>query len=69
MILATVDQLDDDALFYLRTRGLDPQEAKRVLTRAFATTVVEKSPIIELRQLIASQIEARLGELDDGDSA
>jgi len=65
----TVGQLDDEALFYLQTRGLDPQEAKRVLTRAFAATVVEKSPIVELRELIASQVEARLGELDDGDSA
>ena len=65
----TVGQLDDNALFYLRTRGLDPQAAKRVLTRAFATTVVEKSPIPELRELIASQVEERLGELHDGDSA
>jgi Fe-S cluster assembly protein SufD len=65
----TVGQLDDDALFYLRTRGLDPREATRVLTRAFAATVVEKSPIAELRELIASQVEARLGELDDGDGA
>jgi hypothetical protein len=40
-----------------------------VLTRAFAATVVEKSPIAELRELIASQVEARLGELDDGDGA
>ncbi len=65
----TVGQLNDIALFYLQTRGLDRQEAKRVLTRAFATTVVEKSPIVELRELIASQVEARLGELDDGDGA
>ena len=64
----TVGQLNDNALFYLQTRGLDRQEAKRVLTRAFATTVVEKSPIVELRELIASQLEARLDELDDGDS-
>jgi len=65
----TVGQLDDNALFYLQTRGLDPREAKRVLTRAFAATVVEKSPINELRELIAAQVETRLGELDDGDGA
>ena len=65
----TVGQLNDNALFYLQTRGLDRQEAKRVLTRAFATTVVEKSPIVELRELISSQLKARLDELDDGDSA
>jgi Fe-S cluster assembly protein SufD len=63
----TVGQLDDAALFYLRTRGLDLQLAKRVLTRAFATSVVEKSPIPELRDLISSQVEQRLGDLDGGD--
>jgi Fe-S cluster assembly protein SufD len=63
----TVGQLDDAALFYLRTRGLDLQLAKRVLTRAFATSVVEKSPIPELRDLISSQVEQRLGDLDGGE--
>jgi len=62
----TVGQLDDAALFYLRTRGLDPQLAKRMLTRAFATSVIEKSPIPELRDLISSQVEQRLGDLDGG---
>ena len=63
----TVGQLDDAALYYLRTRGINPQLAKRILTRAFATSVVEKSPIAELRDLISSQVEQRLGDLDGGD--
>jgi len=63
----TVGQLDDAALYYLRTRGINPQHAKRILTRAFATSVVEKSPIAELRDLISSQVEQRLGDLDGGD--
>lgn len=63
----TVGQLDDDALFYLRTRGLDRQHAKRVLTRAFASSVVEKSPLPELRELIGSLVEQRLAELHVGD--
>ena len=63
----TVGQLDEDALFYLRTRGLDPQHAKRVLTRAFAASVVEKSPIPELHALISSLVEQRLAELHSGD--
>ena len=63
----TVGQLDEDALFYLRTRGLDPQRAKRILTRAFASSVVEKSPLPELRELIGSLVEQRLAELHVGD--
>ncbi len=64
----TVGQLDDAALFYLRTRGLDRQHAKRVLTSAFAASVVEKSPIPVLHALISAQVEQRLGDLDGGDS-
>lgn len=63
----TVGQLDDDALFYLRSRGLDPQRAKRILTRAFAASVVERSPISELHELIGSLVEQRLAELHEGD--
>jgi Fe-S cluster assembly protein SufD len=63
----TVGQLDDDALFYLRTRGLDRQRAERVLTRAFASSVVEKSPIPQLHALISSLVEQRLAELHSGD--
>ena len=33
---ATVGQLDEDALFYLRSRGIAQKEAEKVLTRGFA---------------------------------
>jgi Fe-S cluster assembly protein SufD len=62
----TVGQLDEDALFYLRTRGLDPLDAKRVLTRAFATRVITKSPIPELHDLLNEQVDTRLAELGNG---
>ena len=63
----TVGQLDEAALFYLRTRGLDPRDARRVLTRAFATRVIGKSPIPELHDLLHAQVEERLAELGSGD--
>ena len=34
---ATVGQLDPDALFYLRSRGLDLEDARRVMTQAFSS--------------------------------
>jgi Fe-S cluster assembly protein SufD len=40
----TVGQLDDDALFYLRSRGLDRQTARALLTWAFAAEMVERLP-------------------------
>lgn len=41
---ATVGRLDAEALFYLRQRGLDPAEAQRLLTAAFASEVVSMVP-------------------------
>lgn len=38
---ATIGRLDPDALFYLRARGLDPVQARSLLTVAFAREVLE----------------------------
>lgn len=65
----TVGQLDETALFYLRTRGLDKHEARQILTRAFAQTIVNKSPIVSLRDMLAQRIATRLGELMHGADA
>jgi Fe-S cluster assembly protein SufD len=62
----TVGQLDETALFYLRTRGLDEQHATRVMTHAFAAEVVNRAPVAELRERISATIEARLGDLAEG---
>ena len=37
----TIGQLDDDALFYMRSRGIGIEEAKAVLTYAFASEAIE----------------------------
>lgn len=39
---ATVGRLDDDAVFYLRSRGIADRDAQTMLMRAFATTVVDR---------------------------
>ena len=39
---ATVGQLDDEAVFYLRSRGLDLLEARKLLVKAFAFEVAER---------------------------
>jgi Fe-S cluster assembly protein SufD len=41
---ATVGQLDKDAIFYLQSRGINAEEATRMLTYAFAEEVLEKIP-------------------------
>jgi Fe-S cluster assembly protein SufD len=39
---ATVGQLDEEALFYLRSRGIDDRTARGILTEAFAAVVLER---------------------------
>jgi Fe-S cluster assembly protein SufD len=56
----TVGQLDENALFYLRTRGLDRQHAKQVLTHAFAAGLVSRIPVESAREAVGKLVEARL---------
>jgi len=55
----TVGQLDDDALFYLRSRGLDRPTARALLTWAFAAEVVERLPAAvrgPIRRLVTDRL-------------
>ncbi len=65
---ATVGQLDKSALFYLRTRGLDQDEAARLLTRAFAARILTASPIEATHAYIARKTDRRLDALINGDT-
>ncbi len=57
---ATVGQLDKDALFYLRTRGLDERTARAVLIRAFAGTVLARFPLDAVRAHVERQLNSLL---------
>jgi Fe-S cluster assembly protein SufD len=59
----TVGQLDQAALFYLRTRGLSIKQAMEVLTYAFATDLVDCTPVSSTRDVISSLVESRLTKL------
>ncbi|MDM8003876.1 MAG: Fe-S cluster assembly protein SufD, partial [Bacteroidota bacterium] len=61
---ATVGQLDENALFYLRSRGIDAREAKLMLMFGFAHDVIKNIPIEALRDRIDNLVLQRLrGEL------
>ncbi|HOC48362.1 MAG TPA: Fe-S cluster assembly protein SufD, partial [Bacteroidales bacterium] len=61
---ATVGQLDQNALFYLRSRGIDAREAKLMLMFGFAHDVIKNIPIEALRDRIDHLVLQRLrGEL------
>lgn len=57
---ATVGRLDDDALFYLRSRGLGAGEARMILTRAFAGEILEGVRSRSVRRRLEDVLNARL---------
>ena len=50
---ATIGQLDDEEIFYLKSRGLSEVTARNLLTYAFGAEVIERIPIVSLK----SQLE------------
>jgi Fe-S cluster assembly protein SufD len=66
---ATIGQLDEKALFYLRARGISKEEALILLMYAFAYEVIEKIKVPSLKDQIRQLVESRFrGELDKCDS-
>ena len=65
---ATVGQLDADAVFYLRSRGVDEATARHLLTHAFAGEIIEQVKLPTLRAYLDSAVMARLpqGALSEG---
>ena len=57
---ATVGQLREDELFYLRSRGIDSNTARTMLTIAFAGDVVEEIANESLRKFIEQYVASRL---------
>ncbi|MEM8488829.1 MAG: Fe-S cluster assembly protein SufD [Bacteroidota bacterium] len=57
---ATTGQLDEDALFYLRARGINETQARSLLLMAFARDVIDNIKIEPLRAFVDDKIAARL---------
>jgi Fe-S cluster assembly protein SufD len=53
---ATVGQLDAEAIFYLRSRGLDEAQARAVLSYAFAEPVIERCGLEAVRARFAAAV-------------
>jgi Fe-S cluster assembly protein SufD len=59
---ATVGQLDEVALFYAQSRGLPADEARRMLTYAFAAEVIEEVALEPVRRELNRLLLERLDE-------
>jgi Fe-S cluster assembly protein SufD len=62
---ATVGQLDEEAVFYLRSRGIDEDAARSLLVYAFAQEGLNEIQVEAVRKELAGQVRERLpnGEL------
>jgi Fe-S cluster assembly protein SufD len=56
---ATVSQLEDDEVFYLQSRGIDADSARKLLKFAFAVEVINHIPVESLRQTLTNEIRAK----------
>ncbi|ARN72287.1 MAG: Fe-S cluster assembly protein SufD [Bacteroidota bacterium] len=57
----TIGQLDEDAMFYMQSRGIGKKEARALLMFAFANSVLESVKIPEVKSRITKIIALKLG--------
>lgn len=57
----TIGQLDESAMFYMRSRGIPEKEAKALLMYAFSNNVMNSVKIPEIKQRITKIIANKLG--------
>ena len=57
----TIGQLDENAMFYMQSRGIPQKEAKALLMYAFSNEVIESIKIPELKSRITKIIATKLG--------
>jgi Fe-S cluster assembly protein SufD len=60
---ATIGQLDEEPIFYLRSRGLDEATAKQMLVQAFASEILMKVENKSLHALFEAEIMAEMERL------
>ena len=58
---ATVGPVDPQQMFYLRSRGIPEQTAKRMLVQGFFGDVLDRIPFDHARSLVEAELEKRLG--------
>lgn len=66
---ATIGRLDQDQLFYLRSRGLALDEARATLLRAFAVEILDQAGVPDLAPVLEREVLQRLGRAARGGGA
>ncbi|MEH1900770.1 MAG: Fe-S cluster assembly protein SufD [Nostoc sp.] len=53
---ATVSQLEDDEIFYLQSRGIDENDARKLLINAFAAEIINQISVTSLREILLNTV-------------
>jgi Fe-S cluster assembly protein SufD len=61
---ATVGQLDEESLFYLRTRGIGRDDARAMLVHAFASDIIDRVSMEPLREALEEALLRQLPRTD-----
>ena len=60
---STTGQIDEDALFYLQSRGINKQDAMELMVTGFANEVLDKIPHPEIKKAIYTEFTVKLNRL------
>jgi Fe-S cluster assembly protein SufD len=60
---ATIGQLDNDEVFYLKSRGLSDSVARNLLTCAFGAEIIDRIPIASLKHRLGLKMLEQCGNL------
>ena len=60
---ATVGQLDPEAIFYMRQRGIGEEEARKLQMYGFVRTIIEKLSVRELADAVDALVTAKIDRL------
>jgi Fe-S cluster assembly protein SufD len=59
---ATVSQLEDDQIFYLQSRGIDENDARKLLVNAFAAEIINFIPVASLRESLLKTVTSLINK-------
>ncbi|HEX6179077.1 MAG TPA: SufD family Fe-S cluster assembly protein, partial [Thermoanaerobaculia bacterium] len=53
---STIGQLEEEPMFYLRSRGIDEDDARNLLVYAFAAEIVDRMKVEPVREQITRSL-------------
>jgi len=62
---STIGRLDEEAIFYLRTRGIGRDEARHLLTLAFAGEILDRIPVAHVRERLEGEVMNQLSLIEN----